>query len=103
MFLNDALQDRGSTGMIPRTFRINDRHWPVTTDAQAVGLRAKNQGFRPGKFEFLQAPLQVFPSFETGFARAAVRLGLIRAEEDMAAERLQAQGFNRPPQFYIRV
>ena len=93
VLLNDALQHLRRARMIPGAFRVNHRDGPADTDAEAVRLGAEN--FRVvgvGQPELLEPPLEVFPGFQPGFLRAAFRLGLIRAEEDVALDFFNAEG-----------
>jgi DNA-binding MarR family transcriptional regulator len=85
MLLNDPLQHRRAARVIPDALRIHDGDWAAQTDAQAVHLAALHQRTRPGEAQFLEPTFEKFPCLQPRFARAALRLCLIRAEEDVAA------------------
>lgn len=79
--------------MIPNAFRINDGDRSVQADAQAVRLGAVN--FRVGaggESELLEAAFEKFPGRQPGIFGAAFGFGLVRAEEDVALDFLDAEG-----------
>lgn len=88
VLLDDALQHFWGTRVIPDALRVNHGDRPADADAKAVRLGPENFRREP---ELLEPPLEVFPRFQPGFLRAALRLGLIRAEEDVTLDFLDAK------------
>src|SRR5262245_43489594 len=83
MLLDDSLEHRRIAGGVPRAFRIDDGDRSAFTDPQAVGLRAENAALLRQP-ELLQAPLEEVPRRQPALLLAALRVGLIAAEEDVA-------------------
>ena len=88
MLLNDPLQHFGRRGVIPDAFGIDHRDRAPLADAQAVGLGAVDAVEHP---QFGEPALEVVPRLDARFHRAALRLGLVGAEEDMALDRRNIQ------------
>ena len=91
MALDDLLEHLRRAGVIPDAVGIDDRDGPVGADAQAVDLAAIDQRLRPGEVERLEAGLEEFPGRERLFARRALRLGLVRAQENVPDIFFQAE------------
>jgi hypothetical protein len=85
MFLNNAFQDLRRGGVIPRAFGIDHRDRALLADAQAIGLRAINAVLALRDPQFFEPAFEVLPGGDGFFLRRALRLGLIGAEENMAA------------------
>ena len=68
---------------------IDHRHRAVLADAQAIGLGAKHAVV--GQAQLDQAPLQVVPRDNRPLAVAALRFGLVAAQEDVALRASEAQ------------
>jgi hypothetical protein len=83
VFHDDPLEDRRIALPVPRAFRIDDGDRPALADTKAVGLAAKDAALL-GEPELLEPPFQVVPGCETAIPVAALGLGLIAAEEDVA-------------------
>ncbi len=79
--------------MVPHAFRINQRYWTPNADPQAISLGPINQRFRADQVQFLEPAFEVFPRFEAPRFWSAFRLGLIRAQKNMAPVFLQAESF----------
>jgi hypothetical protein len=91
VFLDDAFEDRRRGGVIPDAFWIDDGDGTVFADAEAIGLGAEGGAGALGEAELVEAVLEEEPGGESDFLRAALRLGLVGAEEDVAAERADAE------------
>lgn len=94
MLLNDALQHFRGTGVIPDTLGINDGDRTALTNAQAIGFGAEHQRLRTDEVEFLEATFEKFPGHNPLLFRATLRFGLVSAQEDVAAEFLEAEFLN---------
>ena len=46
MFLDDAFQNGGRTGVVPGSFGINDGDWTICANAKAIDFAAINQRMR---------------------------------------------------------
>src|SRR5215470_3279417 len=83
MLLDDPLEDRWIARRIPRAFGVDDRDRTALADAQAVGLRPQDASlFRQA--ELLQPALQEIPRRQAAILLAALRVGLIAAEKNVA-------------------
>src|SRR3954470_22664954 len=84
MLLDDPLE-RGRIALaIPGTLRIHERDRTALADPEAIRLRPQDAALIR-QSEFLQALLQEVPRGDPAFLVAALRGGLIGAEENMAA------------------
>src|SRR5690606_11377630 len=95
VLLNDALQNLGRTRVVPGALRIDDCDRPTLTDPQTVGLRA----IHPTLFRESQlgkAAFQVLPRDQTLLPLRALRNRLVRAEEDVSANLVDAVGRRDP-------
>lgn len=88
MFLNDALHRLRSHMAVPDALGVDERDRSALADAEAIGARTVDLIEQP---EFIEPPLEIVPSFDALFARAALRLGLIGAQKNMTANRTQLQ------------
>ena len=84
VFLDDALEDFRRAGVVPGALGIDDRDGAACANAEAVGLGAVHFGLEANKAEFLEPRFQERPRFETGLLGAALRLGLVGAEKNVA-------------------
>src|SRR5438477_621057 len=84
MLLDDALENGRVARAIPRAFGIDHRDRPAFANAQTVRLRSEDAALL-GQPERLEALLEVVPGREPALFLAALRVGLIAAEEDVAA------------------
>ena len=92
VLLDDALEDGRIAVPVPRALRVDDRDRAAFADAQAVRLRPQNAALLR-EAELLQPALQVIPRREAALLVAALRLGLIAAEEDVAPAHGDAEAF----------
>ena len=83
MFLDDPLEDRRIALAVPGAFRIDNGNRSAFADPQAVGLGAENAAVL-GQPQLFEARLQKLPSDQAAMQVAALRLGLIAAEQDVA-------------------
>src|SRR4051812_26965704 len=84
MLLNDPLENGRVAPGVPRAFRVDDRDRSAFANAQAVGLGAQDAALL-GQAELLQPPFEKVPRGEPAVFLAALRVGLVAAEEDVAA------------------
>src|SRR5579872_373713 len=84
VLLNNPLDYRRRTGMIPDAIRIDDRDRPLLTDAEAIRLGPVNAILALREPRFGQALLQMVPGGAALLAGRALRLRLVGAEEDVA-------------------
>src|SRR5690348_4224951 len=84
MFLDDPLEDRRIALAVPRAFRIDNGVRSAFADPQAVGLGAENAALL-GQTQLFEARLEKLPCDEATMQVAALRLGLIAAQKDVAA------------------
>jgi len=92
VLLNDALKHFGRTGVIPDTFRINDRDRSARADAKAIRFGAIHLRVRAaGQTEFLEPLFQIRPRVESKFLGAALRLRLVGAKKNVARDVLDAE------------
>ena len=84
MLLDDPLEHRRVAGAVPHAVGVDDGDRSTFADAEAIGLRPQNPSlFR--ELELFQPRLQVVPGGETTLLVAALRGGLVGAQEDVAA------------------
>ena len=82
MLLDDALDDGRIAVAVPRPLRIDDARWVRLR--RSAGSLFSNGGCRPFReAQLQQTPLQIVPRREAALLVAALRLGLIAAEEDV--------------------
>ena len=84
VLLDDALQDRWLTRVVPSALGINDCDGATLTDAQAVRLGPQYAALLR-QVQLLEPPLQKRPCRKAAFLLAALRLFLIAAEKNMSA------------------
>src|SRR5688572_31115399 len=84
VFLNDPLERGRVAFTVPRAFRIDDRDGASFTDAKAIGLGAQDAPLI-GEAQLGKPPLQELPRRNTAFHVAALRFGLLGAQEDVTA------------------
>ena len=82
VFLNDAFNNFGSTGVIPCTIRVNQHDGPFFAYTQAINLAAVDAAFT-GQIEFVKPFLKVIPGCQSVLFAAALRVGLVTADEDV--------------------
>lgn len=83
MFLDDPLEDRRIALAVPRAFRVDNGNRSAFADPQAVGLGAEDPALL-GKPQLFEARLQKLPCDQAAMQVAALRLGLIAAQENVA-------------------
>jgi hypothetical protein len=96
VLLDDALEDRRIAVRIPGAFRVDHRDRPGLTDAQAVRPRPQDAAFvrQP---EFGEPLLEVIPRDDRSLAVAALGLGLIAAQQDVAPRHGNADALGIQP------
>src|ERR1044071_5634650 len=77
--------------MVPDTFGIDDGDRSPRADPEAIDFAAVNQWFGIGEFEGFQAVLEKLPRSDGFFANGALRLGLVRTEENVTAILIQSE------------
>src|SRR5882672_6896690 len=82
MFLDDPLEDRRIARGIPRALGIDDGDWAAFADAEAVRFRAEDAALLR-ETELFQPALEKVPRGEPAILLAALRSGLVAAEEDV--------------------
>src|ERR1700691_588955 len=94
MLLDNSLDDFCRGRAIPGSLGINHRDGTLLADAQAIRLGAVNTVAAGQQVQLRQSAFQILPRFETHFFRRAFGLGLVAAQEDVAADvaDLQALG-----------
>lgn len=92
VLLNDALQNLGRAGMIPRTVRIDQGNRTALADAQTIGFGAINAA-AASQIEFIEPLFQIVPRGQAGIAVTAFGLCLIAAQENVSAGVGDAQFF----------
>src|SRR5262245_28671460 len=97
VLLDDALEHLRGAGAVPDAVGVHDRDRPVDADAKAVGLGAVDAAVSH-QSELLQPALQELPRLEAGFLARALRLGLVGAQEDVAADLFRAELLDLGPQ-----
>src|SRR3954447_14194692 len=101
MFLDDPLEDRRIALAIPGAFGIDDGNRPAFADAQAVGFGSENAALF-GQPQFLEARLEKVPGDQATMQVAALRLGLVAAEKDVAARNRNTDALCLRPLRFIR-
>ncbi len=96
---DDSFEHFGSAGVIPDAFRVNDGNGATEADAEAVGFRPENGG--GVEVERGEAGFEEIPGDEAGVAVAALGLGLIGAEEDVAGSIGEAGGAGGALEFFV--
>jgi hypothetical protein len=91
MLLNNALGGGRSDVVVPDALRIDDGDGALLAHTQAVGFGAKHTRAGRHQAELGEALLEVVPRGEAFSLRAALRLGLVSAEEDMALDLMKAE------------
>lgn len=91
VFLEDALDHFGSDRVIPDAVGIDDCDGAVLADAEAVGFGSEDAFGALHEAEFREALFEVVPTGDAGVFVAAFGLGLVCAEEDMAADGSDAE------------
>src|SRR5688572_1686524 len=91
MLVDDPLQNWRITRAVPRALGIHDGDRAAFADAKAIRFRAKDAS-RLRQPELFQALLQKLPRLERSIAVAALRVGLIGTEKDVAARIRHANG-----------
>jgi hypothetical protein len=91
MLLDDPLEHGGVARPIPDTFGIDHGHRTTSADAEAIGLGTRDATLI-GEPQGEQTCLQVVPGDDRPLAVAALRLGLVATQEDMAPRRRDADG-----------
>lgn len=85
MFLNDFLQNLWRARVVPGPFGIDDSNRPPFADPKAIGLGPVNTSL-VHQFKLLQTPLEILPRLQAVLFGTAMRLRLVAAEEDVAAD-----------------
>ena len=93
MFLDDAFQHFWPARVIPDAFGINDRNRPANADAQAVGLRAKNQRSAPSSLIPSTAALKI-PTRPGSFRARNIWFGRVGAKKNVTPEFFDAKRFH---------
>jgi len=86
VFLDDPLDDFRGRGLVPDSIGVDDGDGTLFADAQAVGLGAVDASIAGKEAQFGQAALQIFPRFQARLFRCALGIGLIAAQENVAAD-----------------
>src|SRR5215471_2337145 len=81
VLLNNSLEHIGCGAAIPDALGVDHRDRTAFADAEAVGLSAIDA---IKQAQLGEPALEILPRLDARFFRAALGLGLIRAEEDMA-------------------
>src|SRR6476660_10503635 len=84
VFLDDPLEDRRIALAVPGAFRVDNDNRPAFADPQAVGFGAENAALL-GEPQLFEARLQKLPCDQAAVQVAALGLGLIAAQKNMAA------------------
>src|SRR5437763_12371868 len=95
MVLDDSLQYCWRARMVPDTFGIDDRDGAARANPEAIHLAAIDQRLGTHQPQFLQSFFQKLPGLEARFFGAAIRLGLIRAQQDVPPIPLQPERRHR--------
>src|SRR5262245_10426178 len=82
MLLDDPLEDRRIAGGVPQPFRIDHGNGSAFADTQAVRFGAEDAALLR-QAELLQPALEELPRREAAILVAALRVGLIAAEENV--------------------
>src|SRR5690348_6499321 len=90
MLLDDALEHVGRARVVPGALGVDDRDRAVLADLKAVGLGAVHAALAD-EAELFQATLEKLPGLEPVVLVAALGLGLIAAEKDVAADDRDAE------------
>ena len=80
---DDPLQDGRITGSVPCPLGINHGDRPTFADAQAVRLGAQDPALL-GQLKLFEAALEEIPRDEAAILVAALRRGLVAAEENVS-------------------
>ena len=89
VFPNNALEDFRRAGVVPGTLRIHHRDGTARANAKAVGLGAVHFGLEANKAELLEPRFQERPRLDASLLGAALRLGLVGAEKNVAVNFFQ--------------
>ena len=89
VFLDDALEDFRRAGVVPGALGIDDRDGAACANAEAVGLGAVHFWLETNEAEFLEPCFQERPRLEAGRLGAALRLGLVGTEKNVALKLFQ--------------
>lgn len=89
VFLDNPLQHVGRARVIPDALGINHCDRATCTHAKAVRFGPVN-GI--GQAQFLKAAFEVVPGAQAKIELATLRVGLIRAKQDMATVSLESRG-----------
>ena len=89
--LDDPLENRRVARAVPRPFRVDDGDRPAFADPQAVGLGAQHPALL-GQPQLAQPALQIGPGGEAALAIAALRMGLVGAEQHVPLRRGHPDG-----------
>ncbi len=95
LLLDDALEDLRRASPVPDALGVDERDRALLADLQAVRLGAVDAA-RSNQAEFDEAALQEFPGFQAFRFARTLRLGLIAAEEDVAARFAHAELLQGP-------
>jgi len=83
VLIHDSLEGRGIAAAVPRSLGIDNGYRSPLADAQAIGLGSKDASLL-GEAKLTEAPFQKLPRCETALTIAALRIGLITAEKNVA-------------------
>ena len=86
VLLYNSLDDFRRGRAIPGSIGVDDGDGTLLADAQAIRLGAVDTVGTGQEAQLRQAALQIFPRFETHFFGGALGLGLVAAQQDVAAD-----------------
>ena len=93
---DDTLETIRVAPMIPRPFGVDDGDRTTFANPKTVRLGPIDAALL-GQFQLLESALEIIPCFERPLAVAALRIGLVAAEEDMPPRDANAHGFGHSP------
>ena len=86
MLLDDSLQHFRRNVVVPDAFRIDDGDGTLLTDPQAVRLGAIDAMLARQQAQIREAFFQIIPGNDGDISRGAMRIGLVRAKENVATD-----------------
>ena len=86
MLLDDSLQHFRRDVVVPDAFRIDDGDGTLLADPQAVRLGAIDAMLPRQQAQIRKSLFQIIPGKDGGISGGTMRLGLVRAKENVAAD-----------------
>ena len=86
MLLDDSLQHFRRDVVIPDAFRIDDGDGTLLADPQAVRLSAIDAMLARQQAKLREALFQIIPGNDGDIPGGAMRLGRVRAKQDVASD-----------------